>query len=184
MICPICGFASKIMDNIIYISQIKWSKAREHAEHMCCIAGPAILSIKHAYRINISWRVWHHKMAKGLFRYSFTDRSHLSNTTDFKNSTYTKGLLKTLPPPQQKLHLSLGELVPSQVFCYRIGLCSKARGTACAGKETWKTRNYMLSCRTTYWAVILSSLEMLSLRKLTWNKDWIQYSVSSQYLQM
>lgn len=42
------------MDKIIYIymSLIKWSKTREHAEH---IADSAILSIKHAYRIKISF---------------------------------------------------------------------------------------------------------------------------------
>lgn len=42
------------MDKIIYISQIKWSKAREHVEHICSVAGSAILPIKHAYRIKIS----------------------------------------------------------------------------------------------------------------------------------
>lgn len=42
------------MDKSIYISLIKWSKTREHAEHICSIADSAILPIKHAYRIKIS----------------------------------------------------------------------------------------------------------------------------------
>lgn len=53
-ICPICDLASRIMDKIIYISQIKWSETREHAEHICFIADSAILPIKCAYRIKIS----------------------------------------------------------------------------------------------------------------------------------
>lgn len=53
-ICPICDLASRIMDKIIYISQIKWSETREHAEHICFIADSAILPIKYAYRIKIS----------------------------------------------------------------------------------------------------------------------------------
>lgn len=53
-ICPICDLASKIMYKIIYISLIKWSKTREHAEHICSIADSAVLPVKHAYRIKIS----------------------------------------------------------------------------------------------------------------------------------
>lgn len=51
------------MDKIIYIyvSLIKWSKTREHAEH---IADSAILSIKHAYRIKISFATGPYDMAK------------------------------------------------------------------------------------------------------------------------
>lgn len=54
------------MDKIIYVSQIKWTKAREHIEHICFIADSAILPKKHAYRIKISSTMpldVHHKMA-------------------------------------------------------------------------------------------------------------------------